>query len=98
MPDITLASLGTIGGLAIAVALLTTVLKPVIFGDASDLQDRFAPLLAIITGVVLALLAMVALPDALPVTRITWATAILNGIIGGALAVGGFTVLRDATR
>lgn len=94
--DITIEALTTVAGLVAAVIVAMTVLKPILFGpNGGPAQDRWAPALAIVVGIVLALGANIALGT---FGRAEIAQALLNGFIAGAASVGIYTTGKNALR
>lgn len=83
MAGITIAELTTVGGIAI----LTTLLNQIIWSTANAAdatKARFGPIVAVVTGVVIGVVAGFILKE----TATDLAQSALNGLLGGASAIG----------
>lgn len=80
---LTIAQLTTVGGIAIAVALIEEVIWRTTAAPAGTTQ-RFGPILAVGLGIAVGLVAGLLLSQG----RLDLAQDVVNGIIGGATAVG----------
>lgn len=81
----TLQSLTTVAGIAIAVTAIETFLLPAL-NLSVDATNRFGPLLAVILGVAVSILATWVVVTG--VGRQDIASAVVNGIFGGLSAIG----------
>lgn len=79
-----LNDLQTVAGVAILVAILVQLFKGLV-------EDRSVPLLAVIVGIVVGVLASIALGQSAPVDI---GNAVLTGLLGGASAVGLYQVQK----
>ena len=87
MDGITVAQLTTVGGIAI----VTTLLNQLIWstsGASPATKDRFGPIVAVITGVALGVVAGFVLAQ----TAADIAQSALNGLLGGFASIGLYDV------
>lgn len=83
MEGLTLAQLTTVAGIASATALLDEVLWRTLAASEAA-KDRFGPIAALTTGVVVAVLASLVLGIGGP----DLAQGVVNGAVGGLAAIG----------
>ncbi len=94
MEAITVQALTTVAGLALVTGLVIPVIRKVL-NLSGEMMDRFGALLAILTAVVLAVVAGVVLNL---VSGADIVQDILNGLVAGLAAAGGYDVVNGAAK